>query len=153
METSNTSAFAGFTLQVICGQEWVRERCLQDPQILFSPELLLDPELTVNQVWHADSSSICLRVWLSFRGRGSNFLVVLLLAAQILLASSSSYPLISLEVWIVTGRVELIVEVVNIPADVLWRKLTVDVQCDRDDGIFGHFDWLSRDRAVFPHLH
>jgi hypothetical protein len=50
METSNTSGFAGYALQVICGQEWVRERCLQDPQILFSPELLLDPELTINQV-------------------------------------------------------------------------------------------------------
>ncbi|KAK3742866.1 hypothetical protein QZH41_007773 [Actinostola sp. cb2023] len=47
--SSNLSAFAGYTLQVICGQEWVRERCLQDPQVLFSSELLLDPELTVNQ--------------------------------------------------------------------------------------------------------
>ena len=50
METSNTSAFAGFALQVICRQEWVRERCLQDPQKLCSAELLLDPALSPNQV-------------------------------------------------------------------------------------------------------
>ena len=50
METSNTSAFAGFALQVICRQEWVRERCLQDPQKLCSPELLLDPAISPNQV-------------------------------------------------------------------------------------------------------
>ena len=50
METSNASQFAGFALQVICRQEWVRERCLQDPQVLCSPELLLDPAISPNQV-------------------------------------------------------------------------------------------------------
>lgn len=49
METSNTSAFAGFALQVICRQEWVREKCLEDPQMLCSPELLLDPAISSNQ--------------------------------------------------------------------------------------------------------
>lgn len=51
METSNISVFAGFALQVICRQEWVRERCLQDPQILCSPEHLLDPAISPNQVF------------------------------------------------------------------------------------------------------
>ena len=50
METSNTSAFAGYSLQVICGQEWVREKCLQDLQAICSSKLLLDPALTANQV-------------------------------------------------------------------------------------------------------
>lgn len=50
METSSTSAFAGFALQVICRQEWVREKCLEDPQMLCSSELLLDPAISSTQV-------------------------------------------------------------------------------------------------------
>ena len=38
-----------WSLQQICSQEWVRDRCLQVPDDLFSKHILLDPELKPHQ--------------------------------------------------------------------------------------------------------
>lgn len=52
METENVkglSAFAQHVLRQICSQEWVLERCLQNPEELCHPDMLLDNMLTPRQ--------------------------------------------------------------------------------------------------------
>lgn len=48
-ETSSLSDFAQHVLKQICSQEWVLERCLQNPEELCKPDMLLDNELTPRQ--------------------------------------------------------------------------------------------------------
>lgn len=46
----NLSEFAQFVLREICSQEWVVERCLQNPEIICDQDMLLDAMLSPKQV-------------------------------------------------------------------------------------------------------
>lgn len=51
METAvGLSDFAQHVLRQICSQEWVLERCLQNPEELCDTDMLLDSMLTPKQV-------------------------------------------------------------------------------------------------------
>ena len=51
METTvGLSDFAQHVLRQICSQEWVLERCLQNPEELCDTDMLLDSMLTPKQV-------------------------------------------------------------------------------------------------------
>jgi mediator of RNA polymerase II transcription subunit 12 len=53
METAaGLSDFAQHVLRQICSQEWVLERCLQNPEELCHTDMLLDSMLTPKQVRH-----------------------------------------------------------------------------------------------------
>jgi len=45
------SELAQFVLREICSQEWVLERCLQNPEELCHQDMLLDSMLSSKQVW------------------------------------------------------------------------------------------------------
>lgn len=47
--TSSLSDFAQHVLRQICSQEWVLERCLQNPDELCQSGMLIDPMLTSKQ--------------------------------------------------------------------------------------------------------
>lgn len=47
--TSSLSEFAQHVLRQICSQEWVLERCLQNPEDLCQTGMLIDPMLTSKQ--------------------------------------------------------------------------------------------------------
>jgi mediator of RNA polymerase II transcription subunit 12 len=54
MTTENVkglSDFAQHVLRQICSQEWVLERCLQNPEELCQEDMLLDNMLTPRQVF------------------------------------------------------------------------------------------------------
>lgn len=46
------SDLAQFVLREICSQEWVLERCLQNPEELCHQDMLLDSMLSSKQVWN-----------------------------------------------------------------------------------------------------
>ena len=48
--TVGLSDFAQHVLRQICSQEWVLERCLQNPEELCDTDMLLDSMLTPKQV-------------------------------------------------------------------------------------------------------
>nr|XP_006824481.1 PREDICTED: mediator of RNA polymerase II transcription subunit 12-like protein-like [Saccoglossus kowalevskii] len=52
METASLSDYAKYVLKMICTQDWVREKCLKDPENLCTPELLLDNVFTNKQAQH-----------------------------------------------------------------------------------------------------
>ncbi|GAB6019774.1 hypothetical protein CHUAL_001322 [Chamberlinius hualienensis] len=49
IETAGLSDFAKHVLKQICNQDWVRERCLKDPEILCTDGYLVDSRLTNKQ--------------------------------------------------------------------------------------------------------
>lgn len=49
IESASLSDFAKYALDQICGQQWIHERCLRDPDVLCSADLLLDPMLSHKQ--------------------------------------------------------------------------------------------------------
>ena len=51
-DIGSLTEFAKLVLRTMCGQEWVRERCLQDPESLFQQQHLLDPCLSQSQTRH-----------------------------------------------------------------------------------------------------
>lgn len=53
LESAGLSEYAQHVLQQICSQEWVLERCLQNPEDLCHAEMLLDNMLTPKQVGFA----------------------------------------------------------------------------------------------------
>ncbi len=50
LESTGLSDYAQYALKEICGQEWVQEKFLKDPDSLFAPDLLLDKMLSHKQV-------------------------------------------------------------------------------------------------------
>ena len=50
MKSVGLSEYAKHALKEICSQEWVREKFLKNPDILFTPDLLLDKMLSNKQV-------------------------------------------------------------------------------------------------------
>lgn len=50
IENTNVCTYASSVLQKLCSQDWLREKCLRDNKLLFSPEGLLDPDMTDVQV-------------------------------------------------------------------------------------------------------
>ncbi len=50
MKSVGLSEYAKHALREICSQEWVREKFLKNPDILFTPDYLLDKMLSNKQV-------------------------------------------------------------------------------------------------------
>lgn len=50
MKSVGLSEYAKHALKEICSQEWVREKFLKNPEVLFTPDLLLDKMLSSKQV-------------------------------------------------------------------------------------------------------
>uniref|UniRef100_A0A2R5LGN9 Putative thyroid hormone receptor-associated protein complex subunit n=1 Tax=Ornithodoros turicata TaxID=34597 RepID=A0A2R5LGN9_9ACAR len=49
IESAGLNDYAKYALEQICGQQWIHERSLRDPDVLCSAELLLDPMLSHKQ--------------------------------------------------------------------------------------------------------
>lgn len=65
METAGLSDYAKHALKEMCGQEWVREKFLKDPNSLFTQDLLLDSMLTSKQVMSESNSWTYIELLLS----------------------------------------------------------------------------------------
>ena len=50
IENTNVCTYASSVLQKLCTQDWLREKCLRDNNLLFSSQGLLDSDMTDVQV-------------------------------------------------------------------------------------------------------